>query len=452
MDGRFCGQRVRARREPGRRMGVGQGMAKHGVEVILRWEGEILVWEHTVTPGSPLAGAVALPELPEDGSWVLRKEGALLLRARRAPLPRYRDPGGKLDRGLAWSMTAAMTLGIAFLLLVGFAPPAGATIALGPLTQSSRLLAYVRAPRAERVVLRDPLDRWGSGPITDDQGRPMEEEAGVSGATDGPQSRRGRIRFRGDDEVVRRIPREVPNPRQVGILGVLASFDAERRAGALAGEVDATGWTRDEAFGRPLAQLVGLGHGADGFDMVGTGRGGCWPGEEGCGEGTVGLGRGLGFGGIGRGTTCNEVDCVVGTFGSGVAGGFIPLGGRAEGTRRHRTRGSRVPDAMRRLTVAHDEGLSREQVRRALAGHRDAIRHCYARAEAAAGGETGAVEIGLAIAPDGHVLSSGVVTDTLADDAVASCIASVLSRARFPQAPASTVASVPFGLGVFGGS
>ncbi|NIS34360.1 MAG: hypothetical protein GWO04_32400, partial [Actinobacteria bacterium] len=278
-------------------------------------------------------------------------------------------------------------------------------------------------PLADQPVPRTPLPVDGSGPIDDGPGRPMAEAAGVSGATDGPRTRRGRIRVRGEERVRPRIPRAVPDPRTVGILGVLASFEEAEHPGAIAGAADAEGWTASDAYGRPLAELVGMGHGASGFDMVGTGRGGCWPGDDDCGEGTVGVGPGLGFGGTGRGSTCGETTCQLARFGAGFGGGLINLRGREEEARRRRSRPSEVPNPIRRVVVERDQGLTRQQVRRAIGRHRDAIRHCYASTAAAAGGESGEVEIGLAISPDGSVLSTEVLTDSLSAGDAAECIA-----------------------------
>jgi hypothetical protein len=422
------------------------------LEVVVSWDGDPLVWEHGATPEIPpgldLSGVLA--EVPDDGSWSESRLGALVVMARRHPLPRYRHRAPQLDRGLAWSMTAAMALGIAFVFAVGFVPPAGTALTVEALTDDHPLLAYVHAPLADEPVPQSPLPIDGSGPITDGPGQPMEEAAGVSGATDGPRSRRGRIRFRGETEVTQRVPRAAPDPREVGILGVLASLEDAERPGALAGVAEIDGWTRDDAYGRPLADLVGQGHGTDGFDMVGTGRGGCWPGDEDCAKGTVGVGPGVGWGGTGWGTTCDDT-CRAFAGGGGYGSGIINLEGREVRRRYRRRRGSAVPNPIRRVQIHRDRGLSRDEVRRAIRRHRDALRHCYAGAAAAAAGEAGEVEIGLAISPDGRVLSSEVVEDTLDDVEVARCIAAVVARTRFPEAPVATVATVPFGLDVFGG-
>jgi hypothetical protein len=344
-----------------------------------------------------------------------------------------------------------MGIGIAFLLAIGLVPPAGYGISLDPLDRDAALLGYFVAPEADMPVPRFVLPEHGSGPIDDGPGRPMAEPAGVSGAHDGPRSLRGQIRVRGAEEMTRRIPRQTPDARHVGILGVLASLESESNVGALAGVDDVDGWSADEAYGRPLARLIGEGHGTDGFDMVGTGRGGCWPGDEDCGLGTVGVGPGLGFGGVGRGTTCEVDTCVLGLFGRGLGGGIMNLEGRDLNRRPATPRDGRGPPALRRVSVQSEQGLTREQIRRALRPHRDALRHCYADARASAGGEDGTVEVGIVIASDGRVLESRVVGDTLGGGETAPCIAGALRRVEFPTAEAPTVATVPFSLDVFGG-
>jgi len=344
-----------------------------------------------------------------------------------------------------------MVLGIAFLFMVGFVPPAGSSLSVERLDDADPLLGYLYAPPAEPVVPRIIRHRDGTGPIAEGPARPMALDTGVSGAADSPRTRSGQIRFRGEREVTQRVPRAEADLRSAGVLGVLQALGEASTAGALAGDAEAEGWTPDDAYGRALAEVVGIGHGSGGFDMIGTGRGGCRPGDESCAEGTVGLdGAGLGWGGVGYGTTCgvDTCDALGRAFGRGTAFG-LRSAGRVE--RRQAGRGSDLPPELRGARREAADGLTRDQIQRVVRHHRPQIRHCYEGSLAAKSGQAGHVEVGIIITESGEVLDSDVSTDTLSDRDVTSCITRVVRRMRFPSAEARTDATLPFGLDVFGG-
>jgi hypothetical protein len=433
-------------------------VSAEGVEVAITWHGELLAHEHVAVGSDPsqnsvgLAAGIDLGSLilgaPTDGTWHAGTSGSVAVHVRRGGPGRYMTSQEPLERGLAWAMTGAMTVGIAFLLVAGFVPPAGSAVSVDALSQGTRLVPYVQAPPEEPLVPRVLLTRNGRGPIADGDGQPMVRPRGVAGAEESPRSRAGRIRFHGDDEETRRVPRAQLEPQNVGVLGVLRSVRAAPRPGALGGMLDVEGWTRDDAYGRPLARLVGVGHGASGFDMVGTGRGGCAPGDETCGEGTVGVGSRPGFGGTGWGTTCGETTCELGLMHwmGGFGGGLVTT----EPPGRRSTRASALP-RLRRVRVRTPDGLTRDQIRRVVRLHREEVRHCYADSYSSEGAQAGRVEVGVVISPNGDVLASEVTSDALGDAAVSACIVDATRRWSFPTAHAPTSASLPFHLEVHGG-
>jgi len=351
------------------------------------------------------------------------------------PFPRFNAP----DRGLAASLGATVLLAAVFGVCAALTPPRSAALSIELLSVPRTWVPIETAPAAAPTVRHRA--RWSDGvdSVADEAGWPMKGEQGEAGAPDAAPSERGRIEVRGHDaDLIPRAPDPIVAPAQVGILGVLSRFEAHLSpVPAPYGTDRAAGASAIDAYGDPLAALAGFGRGFGGFDMIGTGRGGCPAGDARCAAGTVGRGGFFAAGGFGAG--CDFRTCSLhALFGTG--GRLSLSAGERFPSRRSASRANAVPN-VRSIVTGSIRGLTDQQVARVVARHRAELRFCLD--SPAANGEAGGANVRVVVQPSGAVQSSAVVDHASVDAAAARCVAGAVRRWTFPQAAMPTVIDLP---------
>jgi hypothetical protein len=89
-------------------------------------------------------------------------------------------------------------------------------------------------------------------------------------------------------------------------------------------------------------------------------------------------------------------------------------------------------------------GLASQQLADVAHAHAAAWGHCYDGWGAAHPGNSGEVDLSIAIARDGHVERAWVASSTFDDDVVSSCLVAVVRQWQFPAAESPTVDQLPF--------
>lgn len=471
------------------------------LEVVLTWEGNALSQELYESPRAIVVGesdeaAFTVPRsaLPEDftlleaagDEWVLRlppTAGVLATRGADAIDPEAStvEPGGARRLTITAGTAAVVSLGefhfhvratdrlaktampaaidwraprfvAASLLFHGLvlgvlmlSPPDASALNRDLSADQLELVRYrIAALEQEQWLQDDPMpvgaDRGGAA------GRPMEGPQGTAGATDERRDTGGGVRRRGDD-----ARDEIPVDReQVENMTTFAAIDAaatfvDQGLSSIYGADRAMGSHAEEAYG-PMFASAGFGPGTAGFDMLGTGRGGCPPGTPNCGRGTVGVGDHLG-GGFG---TCDsgrflEIERSQGhaaavaqcqTYGGGT-------GGTGTITTRMRPHRDRVPP-LRAGNVTAAGGLSRETVRRVVHRSHNQVRFCYEQQLQSRPDLSGRVSVRFVISPTGAVAAAAVAGSSIQSPRVEACVASVVQRMTFPQAAGTTSVTYPF--------
>jgi Ca-activated chloride channel family protein len=208
-----------------------------------------------------------------------------------------------------------------------------------------------------------------------------------------------------------------------GPEGSGATVDSTARMRAAA---PATGTTTsadpDSALGALMGDQIGGNFGFGGLGTEGTGRGG-----GGTGEGTIGLGN-LGTIGHGSGTGSGS------GYGSG-AGGF-------------HGRGAAVPQ-IRDGNADVRGSLSREIIRRVVRRHINEVRFCYEQELAQRPDLSGRVTMSFIVSATGSVQTASVMSTTLNNSRVESCVSQAVRRWTFPAPDGGGVVGVnyPFTFG-----
>ena len=322
--------------------------------------------------------------------------------------------GPKADwKGQRWT-AASFAVHLALLGLFMFLPPASGVLALGEVNSRSHLIDFVIEARErppEPPSWEESGQEGGSDP-----GERAKDEEGQAGTPDAPRiKQRGAARGQSSRPVLP-VASTAPDPRSVGILGVLRS--AQLTADTVFTAEQAEGNAVQTVFGGLEGAVAGVSFGSFGQGMFGTGRGG-----GGDASGTRGSGP-------------------LGTIGSG-AGGHGPGSRYGRGAGEFGIRKTTVP----RLRPGHPDvhgSLSKEAIRRTIRLHLAEVRNCYQERLIARPDLQGRLSVRFIISPTGVVQMAGVMGSDLHDAGAEQCIVKAVKRWSFPQPQGGGVVSVTY--------
>jgi len=284
-----------------------------------------------------------------------------------------------------------------------FLPPRASALSLELLKEDNRFVQYQLTPPAA-----DNRPDWlKSAAIGGSEGQAAEGDQGAMGDPDRAapptKQRVSGKRAEAAAHTLDLVPR--PLDREQGILGVLRRMNAGQSA--LFVRERAEGSDRSDDIGSLFAERMGLGGGAGGLAMLGTGRGGGGTGDGTVGSGDLGtLGVGSGRGGYGPG------------FGPGAGGGL-------------RGHTARVPTIRTTPPEVHGS-LSKETIRRVIGRHLSEVRHCYEQRLVSRPELQGRVAVRFMINATGAVQVATVASSDLGDPQVGACITGAVQRWIFP--------------------
>jgi hypothetical protein len=311
-------------------------------------------------------------------------------------------------RDQIWKGASALLHGLV-LFLAFFAPGTLDGVSFDIMDDLSRTVAFEVTPAQQRPERERPR------PARDDAaGKPHSGPEGAMGRRDSPRTdnRAGHEgpRDNRDPRLARETLRDLS--RTAGILSVLSPAAPVSPFG---GDL---GMDPESALGTLLGNQIGDNLGYGGLGLHGTGRGG---GRT--GEGTIGVG-------------------ILDTIGRDGRNGKGPGGPGGPALEDHGHRPVAVTGIATGLAV--HGSLDKDTIRRIVHRHLNEVKFCYESALAKSPDLSGRVSIRFMITGTGAVQMSAVADSTLADPAVAGCIAAAVRRWAFPAPDGGGVVVVTY--------
>lgn len=326
-----------------------------------------------------------------------------------------------------WTYTS-VALHTAFFFLVAMMPPEVSGMNLDDQLQNNRMLPYMIT-----AVEHPPVHQKLTTPqINAAEGNQGKAQAGPTGKAGDPQTTgKGRMAIAGP-----------PNPRRP-MIGKELLKQIQNTDGILTfitppitspfGEGHTIGRDPENVLGNLMGNEIGPGHGLNGMNVEGSGRGG-----GGDGTGALGVGNNL-FNRFGHDANGN----CIGTL----CGGSNDVNMRlAKDFKLKPQAGSKV--RVKETGSAVMGSLSREIIRRHIRRKISDIKYCYEKELINNESLSGRVSIYFMINSNGAVLNSAVKESTMANSKVENCIANVVRRISFPMPPdgGTVVVTYPFNL------